>query len=279
VLVLACVAGLALSRLDHSQVRVARGAITEAMAPVLKAMAPAVEVVRSSLQRVVVSEDLTVEIDRLRQRNQELESWRWRAQELERQLAELTRIAHVVYSEPMPFATARVIATSGSFSQAVVIDAGRDRMIRVGYPAINADGLVGRVVDASAASALVLLLSDSGSRVPVHIGTTSKRAILAGDNSLEPKLVFVSDGARIEAGENVFTSGVGGLFPRDLRIGEVVASADGPRVRLRARLTDLEFLTVLYHASPMLELTDGALPPSGPRRALATPLARREGMP
>lgn len=257
VLVLVSLALLVLSRLDHSYVRVARGAITEATSPVLAAIQLPIEPLRWLGRRVTLYLELADDYERLKRETQELESWKWRARELERQLADLGRASRVAVEPVMPFVTSRVIATStGAFAQSAVIASGRAHGLRVGFPVVSGDGLVGRIVEAGETSARVLLLTDPMSRIPVHIGSLGTRAVMTGDNTPLPRLVHLSEAAGVTAGDAVFTSGVGGLFPRGLRIGEVVVTEHGPAVRPRADLETLEYLSVLFFESPMLGLTD-----------------------
>ncbi len=135
-----------------------------------------------------------------------------------------------------------------------MIDAGYEASVKVGYPVINADGLVGRVIETGRSSSRVLLSNDLNSHIPVVIGAKEIRAVLAGDGGAEPRLLFLPSDAKIAAGEDVSTSGTGGLFPRGLRIGTVSGTLNAPRVKLRARLDELEYLSVLFYENPSLEL-------------------------
>ncbi|MCB1520980.1 MAG: rod shape-determining protein MreC [Hyphomicrobiaceae bacterium] len=272
-LVFVSVALLALSRLDHSYVRGARTTIAEAMAPVLSEVQAVAEPVRWLIEQARRHGDLSRRVEVLTRENQELESWKWRARELERQLGDLVRTARVVHEEKRPFITARVVATStGAFVRSAMINAGRAQQVRVGYPVVNGDGLVGRIVDAGQGASRVLLVTDINSRIPVHIDTIETRALMVGDNGAHPRLIFQNDGASIMPGQPVFTSGVGGLFPRGLKIGEVVSTPAGLAVATKANLDSLEYLSVLFFASPALELTDQAGGSATARRAQATPI-------
>ena len=153
----------------------------------------------------------------------------------------------MVEEQRINFVTSRVIAdSSGAFVRSVMINAGRAKDVRAGYPVINADGLVGRVAEAGENSARVLLLTDLNSRVPVVIGGKEVRAILSGDNGPEPRLTYMPQDVSISPGDDVATSGAGGLFPRGLRIGKVIGTALAPRVELRAKLDHLEYLSILF---------------------------------
>ena len=154
-----------------------------------------------------------------------------------------------------------------------MIDAGHEQNVKTGYPVINADGLVGRVVETGAASARVLLSTDLNSRIPVVVGPDGVRAILAGDNGPRPRLIYLPQNAKIAAGDDVATSGTGGLYPRGLRIGKVTGDALLPRVDLRAKLDGLEYLSVLFFDDPARGLLGEGTPDASKNQA------RRDGPP
>ena len=76
-------------------------------------------------------------------------------------------------------------------------------------------------------TARVLLITDINARVPVLLdNSTRQRAVLAGDNSDEPRLLYLPPEASASVGDRVVTSGDGGLFPVGLPIGVVAAVED-----------------------------------------------------
>jgi rod shape-determining protein MreC len=71
-----------------------------------------------------------------------------------------------------------------------------------------------------------------------------------------PRLSYLPAEVKVTDGDDVVTSGIGGLFPRGLRIGTVVDTPRGLRVKPHANLDTLEYVSVLFYQSPQLELTD-----------------------
>lgn len=273
VLVLVSIGLMVLSRLDHSYVRVMRLHITELVTPLLAATRAAVSPVETAVRRFARQIDRASEFEALERQVKELESWKWRAEQLERRVLELSRASRVAAEPVMPFTTARVVATAtGPFASSAVVAVGRSHGVRAGHPAMDADGLVGRIVEAGDAAARVLLASDPSSRIPVEFGVPLKRAIVVGDGTTMPRLAHVRFGDDAAAGDEVVTSGVGGIYPRGLRLGVVVKADDGLRVRLHADLERLDYLSVLFFDTPMLDITDAGAPERR-RRDLAAPLA------
>lgn len=256
VLMLVAVALMVLSRLDHSLVRSARVVLGGALAPVLSAVMDAVEPVRAAGRTVGLALARADALERLQTRNRELEGWHWKAEQLERELAELKRQTAVVTGSEPPSVTTRVIAdASGIFVRSALIDAGRERGIRPGHPVVTVDGLVGRIVEAGPRTSSVLLVTDVNSRVPVGIGAKGLRAVMIGDNGALPHLAFLADGA-IAEGDLVTTSGAGGLYPPGLRVGRIVREGDAWRVAPAARLDALGYVRVVLYDSSILGLAD-----------------------
>ncbi len=258
-LIFLSVALLILSRLDHGYIAGVRGQVTELMNPVLRAAMVPLEPIRAAARTVSETFTLHAELDRLRNENQRLKGWEWRAVELERKFADLSAAAQTARDTQIAFITARVIAnSSGAFVRSATINAGQDQGLKAGYPVLSGDGLVGRVVDAGSNASRILLLTDAQSRVPVHVGRTGTRAVLTGSNGPNPRLVFSAPDVAINAGDVVSTSGVGGFFPRGLRIGTVLDANATPSVRLDADLDTIEYLGVLLYDTPALDLLGAA---------------------
>jgi rod shape-determining protein MreC len=122
---------------------------------------------------------------------------------------------------------------------------------------VTADGLAGRVIESGADASRVLLLTDAGSRIPVFAGTAQSRAVMAGNNGPTARLDHVAGDVALASGDEVQTSGVGGLFPRGIRVGRIERDDRGLCVVPHARLDDLDYVQVLLFESPLLELVGG----------------------
>jgi rod shape-determining protein MreC len=143
--------------------------------------------------------------------------------------------------------TGGVLADSGSpVRQSVLLNVGERDGIRDGWATMDGVGLVGRISGVGAQTSRVVLLTDSNSRVPVTVQPSGQKAILSGDNSDLPPLEFLEKGDEIRPGDQVFSSGDGGVFPAGLLIGQVALDTDKRlRVVLAADYQRLEFLRVL----------------------------------
>ncbi|MBW8733813.1 MAG: rod shape-determining protein MreC [Asticcacaulis sp.] len=148
---------------------------------------------------------------------------------------------------PVDTVTARSVSVArGPFNNNRLIDAGSDKRIAFGNPVITDQGLVGRVVGVSPSVSRVLMVTDVNSHVPIMVMRTDARAMMDGDGGPAPKLDWVRGKDSVRKGDQILTSGDGGIFPRGLPVGEAVQGIDGGwRVRLYADRAPIDFVKVL----------------------------------
>lgn len=114
---------------------------------------------------------------------------------------------------------------SGLF-KAVIIDKGRSSGLTINMPVINADGVVGRLISVSNKYSKVLLLIDQNSAVDCVTQRTRDSGIVKGLSAkiivYEPSMDYVAKTSDIIVGDVVVTSGIGGVFPKGVPVGEVI---------------------------------------------------------
>ena len=139
----------------------------------------------------------------------------------------------------------------------VEIDLGTRDGLTENLPVLTAEGLVGRVSSVGLTRSQVVLLGDPNCKAsalvenPAHdTGIISASGPL--DNSLV-ELTYLSGNANLKSGQSVITSGLGGVFPPGIPIGQVVDSRPvefglytEARVKLSANLGALERVWVLF---------------------------------
>ncbi|MFQ5625661.1 MAG: rod shape-determining protein MreC [Methyloligellaceae bacterium] len=232
--------------------------MTDLVSPVLQAASQPAIYARRSKEQLVDYLDLFDELDRLKEENQNLQHWQWQAQRLERRLIHFRELLQAVEEPALKYATGHVIADArGPVARSVLINLGGKHGIRNGYAVINGDGFVGRIVHTGDNASRAILLNDLNSRIPVLVGGAEVRAVLVGDNGVEPRLEFLPNSAKVYEGDEVSTSGHGGVLPRGLRIGTVVpGSGSGYKVRPHATLIELEYVSVLFFDTPVVIARD-----------------------
>lgn len=183
----------------------------------------------------------------LRRELQQMKAWKEAALQLEQENAKLLDLNNVRLDAKLTYVTGVVMTDSGSpFRQSVLLNVGARDGIVDGWPTMDGIGLVGRISGVGDKTARVILLTDTSSRIPITIQPSGQRAILGGDNTLNPPIEFLENADLVRPGDRVVTSGDGGVFPADLLVGQVALGNDRRmRVRLSADYERLEFLRVL----------------------------------
>jgi len=108
------------------------------------------------------------------------------------------------------------------FLHYVIINAGSNDGILRGMPVVTGQGLVGRVDAVIADAARVQLITDPSSSVNVRLQNAEVEAALVGSVTGDVILDLIPQDTNIETGDLVLTSGLGGGYPPDLIIGQVV---------------------------------------------------------
>ncbi len=186
-----------------------------------------------STRFVAIQDFLTVprDVAALRQRNAELEAEVARLQaqvvQLQSQVADTQALAALVkFSRANPensYTAATVIGRDPSpFLRYIIIDKGSNQGLRRGMPVVTDQGLVGRVDAVIGSAARVQLITDPTSAVNVRLERADREAVLTGTLAGDLTLDLVPQDITLELGDVVLTSGLGGSYPPDLIIGQVV---------------------------------------------------------
>src|SRR5699024_5728131 len=66
-----------------------------------------------------------------------------------------------------------------------------------------------------------LLLTNNKSRIPVYSKQSNINAIIVGNNSDTPSVIYYDKSHNFIEGEVILTSGLGGIFPRNIPVGTI----------------------------------------------------------
>lgn len=217
-----------LGKTDAALVERFRTSVTDALAPIMAAVERPVSAFENGVENAKNLFSLRTQNAELLAERDALLQWQAVARRLEAENRELRTLLSMAPDPRIQFVTARVIGSSaGTFVREVLIAAGERDGVAKGQAALTGEGLAGRVTEVGNRSARVLLLTDINSRIPVLLENTRHKAILAGDNSNEPRLLFLAPGVQPLPGDRIVTSGDGGAFPSGLPVGIVGSADDG----------------------------------------------------
>jgi rod shape-determining protein MreC len=110
---------------------------------------------------------------------------------------------------------------SNSWTEIIYINRGTRDKVAKGLPVVTHEGLVGQVIQAAPALSQVMLLTDFRSGVDALVQRTRASGVVAGRGRNVAELKFLPVGADLQPGDRLISSGMGGVFPKGLIIGEV----------------------------------------------------------
>ncbi len=175
---------------------------------------------------------MRAETENIREENRRLQDLYNVAQLLKAENQSLRGLLKVRINRSLSNVTVQVIGdTSGPYGQTIIIDGGENERLTKGDAVLGGEGLIGRVMQVNPTTSIVLLMTDINSRIPVRIEGSNIQGILAGTGGQELMLTRLPEGSQVNTGEQIVTSGIGGVFPPDLPIGTVDIHQNG-RVRV-----------------------------------------------
>jgi len=107
------------------------------------------------------------------------------------------------------------------YFKTAVIDKGSAEGLQIGMPVVIPKGVVGQVIEVSAHFSKVLLIIDRNSAVDALVQRTRARGIVKGASTNRCTFEYVLRKHEIHIGDPVISSGLDGVYPKGLRVGEV----------------------------------------------------------
>jgi rod shape-determining protein MreC len=142
--------------------------------------------------------------------------------EVARENQRLKTLLEFKESTDLKLVPARVVGRSATaWFQSLVLDKGTLAGVVVDCPVVTPAGVVGRVFEAGPTASRVLLLTDANSAVDAIVQSTRAQVLVEG--RLEPtcRVLYLARGDEAAPGDRVVTSGLGGVYPKGLLLGEI----------------------------------------------------------
>jgi rod shape-determining protein MreC len=131
------------------------------------------------------------------------------------------------------------------FVHQVVLDKGYRDGLYIGQPVLDANGLMGQVIQIGPLTSRVLLINDPHSGVPVEVARNGLRSIAMGDSySGKLRLNNVTQTSDVKEGDVLVTSGLGQYYPEGYPVGRVTSVIKDP---------GLQFATITVEANAHLD--------------------------
>lgn len=123
---------------------------------------------------------------------------------------------------PVPMVPAQVVSWDPStWFRTIIVDKGIRDGIKRNMPVVNSDGIIGRIMQSSSHYSKVLLIIDPNSAIDSIVQRTRARGILEGTGGGDCELKYFSKNDDVREDDRIVSSGLGGIFPKGLALGEV----------------------------------------------------------
>lgn len=125
------------------------------------------------------------------------------------------------------------------FVNQVLLDKGSKDSVFIGQPVLDANGVMGQVIQVGPLTSRVLLINDAHSGVPVQVARNGIRAIAVGDAYTgQLRLMHVPQTADVRVGDMLITSGLGDHFPEGYPVGQVLKVVKDPGLQFAVITVD-----------------------------------------
>ncbi len=207
---------------------------------------------------VLPRRELLKQVDDLRRENQQLKEQQIQTAAIARENDQLRGLLGWQRQVPWKLKLANVVMRDpANWWHTIQIDLGSRDGVQTNMPVLTAEGLVGRVSAISFVSSQVVLIGDQNCRVSAVVeDSTHDMGVLTAGGPLDLSLVplsYLASSANLKPGQNVLTSGLGGIFPKGIPIGKIADAqsieyglATEANVKLNANLGALEQVWVLF---------------------------------
>ncbi len=183
---------------------------------------------------------LKKENERLRKNNFVLSLELYRLEQARQQNKRLEKLLDFSPATPIHFIACRVISGGiGERANVFIIDKGTRHGIILNLPVLVPEGLVGKIIEADPSRSVVQLYTHQDFRVSAMPSGKSERGIAGSASGGQLYLLNIPLRTSITAGDVIVSSGMGGIFPKGIPIGEVtnIEREEEMGIKLRALLT------------------------------------------
>jgi rod shape-determining protein MreC len=197
-------------------------ALLEAAAPIQRAVRWPIERLGGGWDEYIALVDVGRDNTALRQRVAALEDENLQLREALVESGNLERLAAMRSGFEVDLMPARVIGRDVSpYFRSLLLDRGRASGVLSGMPVVSDRGLVGLVTATTPNAARTMLLVDRRAAVDAVVERSRALGIVRGTGGASLEFSFLTRGADVKPGDSLLTSGVGGVYPKGLRIGVI----------------------------------------------------------
>jgi len=236
--------------------------VLEIAAPVERVVSAPIDGVKAFFEEYVDLLGVRADNRRLRLRIAEIESENLQFREALVSSGHLARVASMRDEIEIPMLPAEVVGLDvAPWFRSVLVDRGAQHGVEPGYPVITHEGVVGVVTATSSHAAKTMLLLDRQSAVDALVQRSRARGVVRGIGRDRLEFEFVVRSADVVVGDEVVTTGLGGIYPKGLRLGRVAELRDAGGRLTRIAIIDpavdlgqIEQVFVMLRRGPTMDL-------------------------
>lgn len=178
--------------------------------------------IRGAGERLTQFWNLYSNYQTLNNRVQELEGKLVEMEEFKKENERLRELLKFKKESTVKVVPARVIGRDlAPWRKTLLIDKGSKDGIKNRMAIVSVEGLVGRIVEVGPLSSRAILLLDPESRVSVLFQENRDLGLAEGDGSPWIRVTHIDRESTVKVGDIVISSGLGGVYPKGIRIGRV----------------------------------------------------------
>jgi len=150
---------------------------------------------------------------------------------------------------------------------AITVSAGSEQGVIVDLPVIDQDGIIGKVLSVSDQSSIIQLITDPNMKISAMDARSRVQGIVSSAGGGMLKMENVPVNVDIRQGDPIISSGLGGVFPKGLKVGTVKRVVKpqsglffGVEIEPSAKISTPEEVFIVFHGiagTPLPDTTEG----------------------
>ncbi len=173
----------------------------------------------------------------------------------------LNKLLKLSESLPSPTLTAQIVGRDPSlWFRTVVINRGTSSGVEKGMPVVTDAGVTGQVMNTSPHYSKILLTNDPNSAIDVLVQKSRVQGIIKGAGREGYRMHYVLKNSEVHKGDQIVTSGLGGVFPKGLQVGTVTKTVKDRRGMFQKVFVEpsvdffkLEYLVIILKKDSLAE--------------------------
>lgn len=193
-------------------------------APIINLSSDIIKGIGSIYHNYIGLQNVRDDNERLKRQVLQLERENRSLEEIRQENIRLRRLLSMKGNIEYKTIEARVIARNPEFllSNVLYINRGANDGLKIDFPVLSGDGIIGRTVFVSEKQSQVQLITNPDASIGAMVGDDRTPGVLSGTGKSLLELKYISNTKQIAEGEIVRSSGLDEIFPKGFLLGKIV---------------------------------------------------------